>query len=109
MSTDIKLSKVKLSLKGQSREFPGVLLGKLAGRLIKISLLLAKDALVPLATIAAASGIDSTIQRKKHDKIIAKSSKGITLAISNKGMDDVIRNIKLLENWVNWLMVLVKQ
>ena len=61
MSTDLKLSKVKIFKVIQSGEFLGSL-SKLAGPLIKIAVPLAKNVLAPLGTIAAASAIDAGIQ-----------------------------------------------
>ena len=70
MLTDIKLSKVQLS----------------------------KMILAPLATMASASAIDGATQRKMGGKGFLRAGKGITWVISNKNMDDIIINIKSLEN-----------
>ena len=70
MLADIKLSKVQLS----------------------------KMILAPLATMASASAIDSATQRKMGGKGFLRARKGITLVISSKDMDEIIRNIKSLEN-----------
>ena len=60
MSTDIELSKAQIISKIiQSGWFVGDLLGKLAGRLMKGPVPLAKNVFVPLATMASA--IDGAI------------------------------------------------
>ena len=59
MSTDIELSKARISKIIQSGWFVGDLLGKLAGRLMKDAVPLAKNVFVPLATMASA--IDGAI------------------------------------------------
>ena len=67
MSTDIKLSKAQITKIIQSRGFLGSLLSKLAGSLMKIAVPLAKNILAPLGITAAASAIDSGIQKKKKN------------------------------------------
>ena len=52
MSTDIKLSKAQLSKRIQPRGFLGALLGKFAGRLMKVAVPLAKKVLAILASIS---------------------------------------------------------
>ena len=64
MSTDLKLSKAQISKLIQSGGFLGSLLSKLAGRLMKIAIPLAKNVLDPLGITAAASAIDAGIQKK---------------------------------------------
>ena len=59
MWTDIELSKAQISKTIQSGGFVGDLLGKLAGRLMKGAVPLAKNVFVPLATMASA--IDGAI------------------------------------------------
>ena len=66
MSADIKLSKAQISKIIQSGGFLGALLSKLAGPLMKIAVLLAKNILAPLGITAAASAIDTGIQKKIH-------------------------------------------
>ena len=48
----------------QTKVFPGALLRKFTGPLIKVAVPLAKNALTPLATMESASAIDVAIQRK---------------------------------------------
>ena len=64
MLTDIKLSKTQKTKIIQSGRFLGSLLSKLAGSLMKVTVLLAKNILAPLGMIAAASTIDPGIQNK---------------------------------------------
>ena len=64
MSTDLKLSKAQISKIIQSGGFLGSLLSKLAGPLMKVAILLAKNVLAPLEITAAASAIDAGIQKK---------------------------------------------
>ena len=63
-SIDIKLSKTQLSKMIQSGGFLGRLLGKLAGPLIKVAMLLAKNVLAPLGLSAAMSTIDGSIKKR---------------------------------------------
>ena len=64
MSTDLKLSRAQISKTIQSGGFLRSLLSKLAGPLMKIAVLLAKNILAPLGITAAASTIDAGIQKK---------------------------------------------
>ena len=64
VSTDLKLFKFQISKIIQSGGFLGPLLSKLAGRLIKVAIPLAKNVLAPLGITAAASAIDAGIQKK---------------------------------------------
>ena len=66
MPTDLKLSKAHISKIIQSGGFLGSILSKLAGRLMKVAIPLAKDVLAPLGIRAAASVIDAGIQKKKN-------------------------------------------
>ena len=66
MSTTIKLSKTQMSKMIQSGQFLGSLLSKLAGQLMKVAVPLAKNILIPLGITAAASAINTAIQKKKH-------------------------------------------
>ena len=94
-STNIKLSKTQLHKIGQSEGF----LGRLLGPLIKTGLPLirnilkplAKNVLIPLQLIAAASAADATIHKKMFGS-------GVTaLIISNVKMNDVMKIVKCLE------------
>ena len=55
------------------------LLGKLAGPLMKVAVPVAKTVLAPLATMASASAIDGTMQRKMRERIVVRVGKRITL------------------------------
>ena len=66
ISTDIKLPKAQISKIIQSLEFLGSLLSKLAGPLMKVAVILAKNTLPPLGITAAASAIDAGIQDMIH-------------------------------------------
>ena len=68
MSTDLKLSKAKISKITQSGGFLGSLLSKLAGPLMKKEISLTNNVLTPLGITAAASAIDAGIQKKKKKK-----------------------------------------
>ena len=59
MSTDLKLSKAQVFKIIESGGFLGSLLSKLAGRLMKVAVSLAKNVLAPLGITAAASVIDA--------------------------------------------------
>ena len=61
-SADIKFSKAQINKIIQSGGFLGSLLSKLAGPLMKVAILLAKNILAPLGITAAASVIDAEIQ-----------------------------------------------
>ena len=60
-SADIKLSKTQIVEIIQSGGFLGFLLSKLAGPLMKIAVLLAKNVLAPLGITAATSALDAGI------------------------------------------------
>ena len=62
MSSNLKLSKAQIYKIIQCRGFLGLLLSKLAGPLMRVAILLAKNVLAPLGIIAAASAIDPGIQ-----------------------------------------------
>ena len=64
MSTDIRLSKARISKIIQSGGFLGLLLSKLAGPLIKAALPITKNIFALLGITAAASAIDGAIQKK---------------------------------------------
>ena len=83
MSTDLKLSKAKISKIIQSGRFLGSLLNKLAGPL---------NVLAPLGITAAASTIDAAIQKK------IEGSGTTTLIISNEEMNDIMKIVQALED-----------
>ena len=91
MSTDLKISRAQLSTIIQSGRFLGLLLGKLAGPLIKVASTSAKNVLIPLGITAAVSAIDTGIQKKIH------SSGTTTLIISNEEMNDIKKIAQALE------------
>ena len=76
----------------QSGGFLGNLLGKLAGPLMKVAMLLAKNVLAPLGLSAAISAIDGSIKKKML------GSGATTLIISNDEMDDILKIVKSLKN-----------
>ena len=80
LATDIK-----------SGGFLGKLLSKLAGPLMKVALLLAKNVLAPLGLTAAMSAIDGSIQKKIHGS-------RIKLIIEQEDMNDIRKIIEALEN-----------
>ena len=88
MSTDMKLSKAHISEIIQSRGFLGSLLSKLAGSLMKVATLLAKNISALLGITTAASGI----QKKIH------GSGTTTLIISNEEMNDIMKIVQALED-----------
>ena len=77
MSTDIKLSKARISKVIKSGVFLRALLSKLAGPLMKAAVPLAKYILAPLG-ITAVSSIDAGTQKKIH------GSETATLILSNE-------------------------
>ena len=91
LATDIKLSKAQIKKLIQSGGFLGKLLSKLAGRLMKAALPLAKNVLAPLGLTAAMSAIDGSIQKKIHGS-------GIKLIIEEEDMKDIMKIIEALEN-----------
>ena len=84
-STDIKLSKTQLSKMIPSGGFLGNLLSKLAGPLMKVSMLLAKNVLAPLGVSDAMSAINESIRKKML------GSGTTTLIISIDEMDDILK------------------
>ena len=92
MQTNLKLSKAQISKMIQFAGFLGSLFTKLAGPLMKVVLLLAKDVLAPLGITAATSAIDARIQKKIH------GSGTTTLIISNKEMNDIMTFVHALED-----------
>ena len=92
MSTDFKLSKAQIFKIFQSEGFLGSLFSKLAGSLMKVAILLAKNILAPLRITTAASVIDAGIQKEIH------GSGTTTLIISNKKMNDIMKIVQALED-----------
>ena len=96
-STDIKLSKTRISKIIQSGGFLGRLLGPLLKKgspLVKsVIKLLAKSVLIPLGSAAAASAADAGI----HKKILGSGNNNTTLIISNYEMKDIIKIVKSLQ------------
>ena len=99
LSTDIKLSKTRLSKIIQSGGF----LGRLLGPLLKTGLPLMKSVIKPLAKsvlialglTAAASAADVGI----HKKVLGSGhSNNTTLIISNDEIDDILKIVKSLED-----------
>ena len=64
MSTNLKLSKARISKIFQSGGFLGSLVSKLAGPLMKIAVPLTKNVLAPLGITAGALAIDAGIKKK---------------------------------------------
>ena len=92
MPTDLKLSKAQISKIIQSGRFLVSLLSKLAGPLMKVAVTFAKNILASLGITAAASVIDSRIQKKRHGSGTA------TLIISNKEMNYIMKIVQVLED-----------
>ena len=90
MSTDLKLSKAQISKTVQSGVFVGSLLSKLAGPLMNVAVLLAKNILAPLAITAAA--IDAEIQKKRY------GSGTTPLTVLNEEMNDIMKIVQVLED-----------
>ena len=96
MSTDIKLSNVKISKIIQFRGF----LSKLLGPLLKTGLPLIKNVikplpksvLIPLGLTAAPSPADAEIQKKILGSVTT------TLIISNEEMNEILKIIQTLED-----------
>ena len=85
----------------QSGRLLVALLGKLAGLLMKVAVTLAKNVLAALVPMVSASAVNGAIQRRMHGRDVVKTNKqkkGITIVISNKDMDDIIRINKSLKN-----------
>ena len=91
LATDIKLSKAQIKKLIQSGGFLIKLLSKLAGLLMKVALLLAKNVLATLGLTGAMSAIDGSIQKKIHGS-------GVKLIIEQEDMNDIMKIIEALEN-----------
>ena len=81
MSTDLKLSRARISKIIQFGGFLGSLLSKLVCPLMKVAVPLAENVLAPLEITT----IDAGIQKKTH------GSGTTTLIISNEEMNDVMK------------------
>ena len=92
MSNDLKLSKAQIFKIIQSGGFLGSLLRKLAGPLMKVAILLAKNVFAPLGITVAASAIATGIQKKIH------GSRTITLIISNEEMNYKMKIVQAFED-----------
>ena len=92
MSTDLKLSRAKISKIIQFGGFSDSLLSKSAGSLMKVAIPLAKNALAPLVITPAASAIDAGIQKKIH------GSETTTLITSNKEINYIMKIVLALEH-----------
>ena len=92
MSTNIKLSKVQISIIFQSGGFLGALLSKIVESLMKVAVSLAKNSLAPLGITVAVSAINAGIQKKMH------GSRTTTLIISNEEMNDIMKIVQSLED-----------
>ena len=92
MPTDLKLSKAQISKIIQSGRFLRSILSKLAGPLMKVAVTFAKNILASLGITAAASVIDSRIQKKRHGSGTA------TLIISNKEINYIMKIVQVLED-----------
>ena len=92
MSTDLKISKAQISKIIQSEGLLGPLLSKLSVPLTKVEIPLAENVLAPLGVTAAASVIDSGIQKKIH------GSRTTTLIIWNKEMNDIMKTVQAFED-----------
>ena len=92
ISTDINLFKAQISKIIQSGGVLGSLLSKLAGLLMKVAVPLAVNILAPLGITAAASAIDTGVQKKMH------GSGTTTLIISNEEMNDIMKIVQALED-----------
>ena len=90
ISTDIKLSKTQISKISQSGGSLGSLSIKISP-LMKVTVPLAKNILASLRVTAAASAIDTGIQKKTH------GSGTTTLIILNEEMNDIMKIVEALE------------
>ena len=91
MSTDLMLSKAQISKIIQSWRFLGLLLSKLAGPLLEVTIALAKNVLAPLGITAATPAIDAGNQKKIN------GSRSTTLIISNDEFNNIMKIVQALE------------
>ena len=92
ISTNIKLSRAKISRIFKSGRFLGSLLSKLAVLLMKVVAPLAKNVLAPLEIHASALAIDAGIQKKIN------GSGTTTLIISNEEMNNILKIVQDLKD-----------
>ena len=88
ISTDINLFKAQISKIIQSGGVLGSLLSKLAGLLMKVAVPLAVNILAPLGITAAASAIDTGVQKKML------GSGTTTFIISNEEINVIMKIIQ---------------
>ena len=93
LSTNMKLSKTKISKMIQSGGF----LGRVLGPLLKTGLPLIKNVIKPLGLTAAASAADAGIHKKLLRSGNHPLHNNITLIISNHEMKDITKIVKSLE------------
>ena len=89
MATDIELSKAQIKKLIQSGGFLGKLISEIAGPLMKVAMLLAKNVLAPLRLTAAMSAIHGRMQKKIHGS-------GVKLIIEQEDMNDIMKIIEPL-------------
>ena len=65
---------------------------------MKVAITLAKIVLAALVPMISASAVNGATQRNMHKRSKKKKKKGITIVISNKDMDNIIRINKSLKN-----------
>ena len=93
LSTNMKLSKTKISKMIQSGGF----LGRVLGPLLKTGLPLIKNVIKPLGLTAAASAADAGIHKKLLRSGNHPLHNNTTLIISNHEMKDITKIVKSLE------------
>ena len=92
MSSDLKLSKARISKIIQSGGFLGSLLSKLTSPLVKVAIPLAKNVLAPLRITAAASAIYAGVQKKIH------GSRTTAFIILNEEVNGIMKIVQALED-----------
>ena len=102
MSTDIKLSKARISKIIQSGGFLGSWLGKTISELGKkvvtdLAIPFARDNLAGLVSSITSNTINK-FEKEVNGKGDVRAVKGFTLFISNEDMNDIIKIIKSLED-----------
>ena len=89
---------IRLSKIIQSSGFLGALLGKSARSMMKVTVPLTKNVLLPLATMASASAIIGAIQIKMCGRGVIRAGKIIILVISCYDIIRIIKSLQSLEN-----------